>query len=59
MRMKVSVFKDGAEIVDNYRKIYDIILLDIDMPVINGMDTAEIIRKTDEDVVLMFITNMT
>lgn len=57
-RFKISVFKDGAEITQNYQKIYDIILLDICMPKINGMEAAEIIRSHDNDVVLMFITNM-
>ena len=57
-RFKISVFKDGSEIVDGYQKIYDVILLDICMPQINGMQAAEIIRSQDNDVVLMFITNM-
>ena len=34
------------------------ILLDIEMPNLNGMDAARIIRDKDENVVLMFITNM-
>lgn len=58
VRFKISVFKDGAEIINNYQKIYDIILLDINMPEINGMQAAEIIRQQDNNVVLMFITNM-
>lgn len=57
-RFKVSVFHDGAEITKDYQKIYDIILLDISMPEVNGMQAAEIIRQTDSDVILMFITNM-
>ena len=28
------------------------------MPKLNGMDAAEFIREKDEDVVIMFITNM-
>ena len=56
---KLSIFKDGAEILEGYEKIYDIILLDIEMPKVNGMDAAIEIRKTDSDVVLMFITNLT
>lgn len=56
--MKVSVFSDGAEILENYQPLYDIILLDIEMPKVNGMDAAEQIRRMDADVVLMFITNM-
>ncbi len=57
-KFKVSVFCDGAEILEEYQNIYDIILLDIEMPKMNGMDAAVEIRKVDTDVVLMFITNM-
>lgn len=58
IHFKISVFQDGAEILKDYQPIYDIILLDIEMPGINGMETAERIRQMDQDVVLMFITNM-
>lgn len=56
--MKISIFGDGAEILENYEPLYDIILLDIEMPQVNGMEAAEQIREMDSDVVLMFITNM-
>jgi len=55
---RVSVFHDGADIIKNYKKEYDVIFFDIEMPKVNGMDAAEQIREIDEDVVLMFITNM-
>lgn len=55
---QISVFGDGEEILDGYVPRYDVILLDIEMPKVNGMDTAERIRTMDESVVLMFITNM-
>lgn len=55
---KISIYGDGAEILDDYQPLYDVILLDIEMPGVNGMEAAERIRKTDSDVVLMFITNM-
>ena len=55
---QISTFEDGADILENYENKYDIILLDIEMPKVNGMDAAEKIREQDEDVVLMFITNM-
>lgn len=41
-----------------YRLIYDIILFDIDMPGTNGIDTARQVRKLDENVTILFITNM-
>ena len=58
LEFQISVFSDGADILENYTPIYDVILLDIEMPKVNGMDAAEQIREMDESVVLMFITNM-
>lgn len=58
LRFKVTVFGDGAEILEEYQPIYDLILLDIEMPQVNGMDAAERIRNQDQDVVMMFITNI-
>lgn len=58
VRFKISVFGDGAEILEDYQPLYDIILLDIEMPKVNGMKAAEQIRAQDAGVTLMFITNM-
>lgn len=58
IRFKISVFRAGEEILADYQPIYDIILMDIEMPGINGMDAAAQIRSMDGDVVLMFITNI-
>lgn len=54
----ISCFTDGIEIVEHYRPFYNIILMDIDMPNLNGMDTARCIRVVDDSVILIFITNM-
>ena len=54
----ISVFTDGDEIVENYTAKYDIILMDIEMQFMNGMDAAETIRTKDEQVIIIFITNM-
>jgi len=57
-QFEVSLFSDGDEIVDGYKAIYDIIFLDIQMKIMDGMKTAQNIRKMDENVILVFITNM-
>jgi len=41
LELQVSLFSDGAEIPEHYRPAYDIIFLDIEMPRLNGMETAE------------------
>ncbi len=55
---EVLRFADGSEILQDYQPRYDIILLDIEMPKVTGMDAAKAIREHDDNVVLMFITNM-
>lgn len=59
MRIRVTCFKDGDEIVENYAGTWDVILMDIQMEFMDGMTAAENIRKVDSEVVIMFITNMT
>ena len=54
----LTTFSDGDEIVSDYRAVYDIILLDIEMQRMDGMTAAEAIRRVDKDVILIFITNM-
>lgn len=55
---KIFTFSDGAQIVESYRCQYDIILMDIELPLMDGMTAAEQIRKVDTKVIIMFITNM-
>lgn len=58
VKFNISVFEDGDEIVNTYDASYDIILMDIEMKFLNGMSAAEEIRKADDRVIIMFITNM-
>lgn len=58
VQAEVTRFADGAQIVGDYRPVWDLILMDIEMPHLNGMQAAHYIRQTDPSVVLIFITNM-
>ena len=55
---EVHPFGDGVEILEEYRPVYDIILLDIEMKHLDGMETAQRIHQLDPEVILVFITNM-
>lgn len=57
-RFEIRQFMDGYEIVERYTANYDIIFLDIQMRLMDGMEAARKIRKKDENVILIFITNM-
>lgn len=51
-------YTDGDEITDEYEAKYDIIFLDIEMKRLDGMSAAQKIRLYDNDVIIIFITNM-
>jgi len=57
--IKISSFTNGEDLLEKYQCQYDIILMDIQLTFMDGMTVAENIRKSDKDVIIMFITNMT
>lgn len=58
VQIEVTEYTDGSELLEQYRPCYDVIFLDVEMPQMDGMKAAEKIRETDEEVILIFITNM-
>ncbi len=55
--LDIRIFTDGDEIAQDYRAEYDIIFMDILMRFMNGMQAAREIRKKDEEVIIIFVTN--
>ena len=55
---RVSCFTCGDDLLKQYDLRFDLILMDIEMPGADGMQTARRLRQMDEQVVLVFITNM-
>ena len=56
--LDTSRYANGISFLNNFKGQFDLILLDISMPMIDGMETAKRIRSTDPDVVILFVTNM-
>lgn len=54
----ITRFRDGREFLGQYQPVYGLILLDIDLPGINGMEVAQRLRELDSHVLLMFTTNL-
>lgn len=57
-RFQITEHTDGDELLENYKPELDIILLDIEMEFVDGMTAAMKVREVDEDVLIIFITNM-
>ena len=56
--IQISCYQSGMEFLEQYRQGCDIILLDIEMPGMSGMETAKELRKVDTDVCIIFVTRM-
>ena len=53
-----TVFENGLFFIENYKPVYDVVFMDIDMPLMNGMEAAKRLRKIDSYVPLVFITDL-
>ena len=53
----IIYFEDGGAIIGDYKPVYDIILMDIQMTNVDGMTAARAIREVDQEVILVFITS--
>ncbi|GAA0696688.1 two-component system response regulator RgaR [Paraclostridium ghonii] len=50
-------FSSGEELLKDYPKNLDILIMDIQMKLINGMDTARRIREFDENLEIIFMSS--
>ena len=58
IKMEIDGYENGDRLISEYRTVSDVVIFDIDMPGINGMDAARYIRKRDANVVILFVTNV-
>lgn len=55
----IGYAKNGEEGIELYKEIHpDVVILDIIMPGIDGLETAEILRKNDPDVKIMMLSSL-
>lgn len=56
-KIDVVTYSDGEDITADYRPVWDILLMDIEMRFMDGMTAAGMIRSADPEVIIIFITN--
>lgn len=54
----IQTFSSGDAFLMRFKSQYDFIILDINLSAMNGIDVARNIRSKDEEVVIMFATNL-
>lgn len=54
----VKSYANPADFLDAYRSDCDLIFMDIELPLFNGIEVARQLREIDSVVTLVFITNM-
>ena len=55
---RITRFSNAESFLENYRPAYDIVLMDIILSGMNGMEAAKLLRQKDPKVLLIFLTNM-
>jgi len=52
-------FENGQQIVENYKngKAYDFVFLDVDMPILNGVEAGKKINAIDQRTIIIFNTS--
>lgn len=55
---EIVKYQDGKRLLEESKKqLFDVLFLDIDMPELNGMEVAQIIRETNRYIKIIFVTN--
>ena len=54
----ITHYDNGEDLVERYKPEFDLILMDVEMPFMDGMTAAGYVREKDPEVVIVFVTNL-
>lgn len=56
--LRISSFSNAEDFLKDYKPVYDVVLMDIELPGANGMSAARALRIVDPRAAIIFITNI-
>lgn len=57
-KYETAIFSSGTELLKQFDiQFADVVILDIDMPEMNGFEAASLLQKRKEDILIMFVTS--
>lgn len=57
-QFSIQWYENGFDFLEKWHQDAEIIFMDVDMPGMNGIETARRMRESDPNVVLIFVTNL-
>lgn len=57
VKFNITRFSSAEQFLDRYESRYDIVIMDIILRSINGVEAAKLLRRIDPKVILIFVTN--
>ena len=58
LEFDIQTFESGDAFLMRFKSQFDFIILDINLSAMNGIDVARSVRTKDEEVIIMFATNL-
>ncbi|BAR05176.1 two-component response regulator [Parascardovia denticolens DSM 10105 = JCM 12538] len=55
---RLEHFGRPSDFLDSYKARYDLVFMDIEMPGMDGLSAAKRLRQFDQEVILIFVTNL-
>ena len=58
VKFNITYFSNAIEFLNSYKKQFQLVFMDIELPDMNGMEASHKLRDIDKDVVIVFVTNL-